>query len=64
MATTKEIDRELADRLYDLLMIKALNAQHVKWLDSAIARTKTGMSKEAISWVEQQVKDTLTNMKE
>jgi len=54
----KEIDRELADRLYELLMIKKINPEiSVKGLDNAIGRVKAAMSKENIAWIEQQVKE-------
>jgi hypothetical protein len=56
MATTQEINKESAEKLYDLLMIKKANENIVvKQLNSIIARTKSSMSKEAIAWVEQQV---------
>jgi hypothetical protein len=56
VANVREIDKELADRLYDLLMIKKANAGYeVKWLKNAVARCKAAMTKEAIAWVEKQV---------
>jgi len=55
IATTKGVDRELADRLYELLLLKKLNPQGVIGLDNAIARTHAAMTKEAIAWVEQLV---------
>lgn len=56
MATPKEIDRELADRLYELLEIKKNNpGLNIVGLDSAIGRVKASMTKEAIAWVEQQL---------
>ena len=56
MATPKEIDRELTDRLFELLSIKKANQGVVNQkLDDAINRTKASMTKEAIAWVEQHV---------
>jgi len=56
MANLLEIQKEQAEKLYDLLMIKRENNGHVnKKLDEAIARTRAAMSKEAIAWVEQEV---------
>jgi hypothetical protein len=56
VANQKEIDKESADRLYDLLMIKKANAGYdVKGLKNSIGRCQASMSKEAIAWVEQQV---------
>ena len=57
MATPKEIDREQADRLFELLMIeKNNNGVQNEMLTMAINRAKAGMSKETIAWVEQHVK--------
>ena len=56
MATNKEIEKEQMEKLYDLLMIKKDNAGlNIKRLDDSIARTKAGMDKENIAWVEQMV---------
>ena len=56
MATPKEIDREQADRLYELLSVKKDNkGTENKTLDKAIGRAKATMTKEAIAWVEKQV---------
>ena len=58
MATPKEIDRELTERLYELLMIKKSNPGiKIKRLDSSIGRVKACMTKENIVWVEQQVNE-------
>ena len=56
MATPKEIDREQADRLHELLLIKKHNndAKNIA-LDMAISRAKATMTKEAIAWVEKNV---------
>ena len=56
MATPKEIDREQADRLYELLSIRKDNkGTENKTLDKAIGRAKATMTKESIAWVEKQV---------
>ena len=56
MATNKEIDKDSADRLFDLLIIEKLNKGFkVKGLDRSIRRVKAAMTKESIAWVEQQV---------
>ena len=56
MATPREIDKEMADRLYELLLMKKLNPElKIRGLSSAIGRAKASMSKESIAWVEQQV---------
>ena len=56
MATPKEIDKDQADRLYELLMIKKdnKNTENI-YLDRAIGRAKATMTKETIAWVEKQV---------
>ena len=56
MATPKEIDKEQADRLYELLVIEK-NNQGIEnlMLKIAINRAKAAMTKEAIAWVEQHV---------
>ena len=51
MASVVEINKESAEKLYDLLSIK----KDEKKLDEVIARTKASMTKEAIAWVEQQI---------
>ena len=52
----KEIEREQADRLYELLMIKKYNTdQKNVMLSLAINRAKATMSKESIAWVEKHV---------
>jgi len=56
MASVVEINKESAEKLYDLLKIKQANEGHKnKQLDDTISRTKASMSKEAIAWVEQQI---------
>ena len=56
MASIVEINKESAEKLYDLLMIKKDNGNHInKRLDETIARTKASMTKEAIAWVEAQI---------
>ena len=58
MATPKEIDREQADRLHELLQIKQDFKQgSTKVLNLAITRAKATMTKEAIAWVEQKVEE-------
>jgi len=53
MDTPKEIDRDLVDRLYELLMIeKANKGTTVLRLEDAISRAKAPMTKEQIAWVE------------
>ena len=55
MATPKEIDREQADRLHELLLIKLESQGPNRALATAISRAKATMTKEAIEWVEKQV---------
>ena len=56
MATPMEIEKEQADRLYELLLIKKDNKKKKnKALDRAIGRAEATMTKEAISWVVQKV---------
>ena len=56
MSTPKEIDREQADRLHELLMIKKYSKDTENMmLDMAISRAKATMTKEAIAWVEKHV---------
>ena len=56
MATPKAIDKEQADRLYELLLIKKDNKRvKNKSLSMAIGRAKATMTKEAIAWVEKHV---------
>lgn len=46
------------EKLYDLLMIKNANKDiKIKRLDDTIARTKAGMNKENIAWVEKTVEE-------
>jgi len=51
MATPKEIDRELTERLFELLAIQ----KYPNELKMAIGRIKSSLSKEQIAWVEEQV---------
>jgi hypothetical protein len=56
MASQLEINKESAEKLYDLLMIRNENGGVInKRLDESIARTKASMTKEAIAWVEAQI---------
>ena len=56
MTTNKEIDKDMADRLFDLLIIEKLNKGYrVKGLDRSIRRAKASMTKESIAWVEEQI---------
>ena len=62
MPNTKELDRELVERLYDLLVIKAANAGvKVKELDNAVIRAKAPMSEEQIAWVEKLVAERMAS---
>lgn len=56
MSTPKEIDREQADRLHELLLIKkhSKDTENIM-LEMAISRAKAAMTKEAIAWVEKHV---------
>ena len=56
MATPKEIDKDQADRLFELLIIEKNNQGTINpMLTVAINRAKASMTKEAIAWVEQHV---------
>ena len=57
MPSTREIDRELSERLYDLLLIKREMPPGTvnKALDRAISRVRSAMTKEQIAWVEEEV---------
>ena len=58
MPNTKEIDKELMERLYDLLIIKKANpGVTVNELDRAISRAKAPMTVEQIAWVEKLIAD-------
>ena len=58
MPTEKELNKELIERLYDLLEIRNLNQNlDVKGLDRAIRRAKAPMSEEQIAWVEKLVNE-------
>ena len=51
-----ELDRELIERLFDLMVLKIMNeGTKVKGLESAIIRAKAPMSAEQIAWVDQLV---------
>jgi hypothetical protein len=51
MPTTAEIKKDQNEKLHDLLVIK----KNPKKLDEIISRTRAGMSKEEIAWVEKEV---------
>jgi hypothetical protein len=51
VANPAEVNKESAERLYDLLSIK----KDSKKPDELIARAKASMTKESIAWVEQQI---------
>ena len=56
MPNTKELDKELAERLFDLLKIKKANGKVTNIaLDDAISRAMAAMSEEQIAWVEKLV---------
>ena len=57
MSTPKEIEKEQADRLHELLQIKQEIKKHgsLKTLNMAITRAKATMAKESIAWVEKNV---------
>ena len=56
MATPKELDKELMERLYDLLVIEKANPGiTVNELAKAISRAKAPMTEEQIAWVEKLV---------
>ena len=58
MATPKEIDKEQANRLHELLIIKKHNKGHENMLlDIAISSAKAAMTKEAIAWVEKNISE-------
>ena len=59
MPNIKEMDRELMERLYDLLLIKNAVPADLKIieLERAIKRAKTSMTKEQIAWVEELVNE-------
>ena len=60
MPNTKELDRELIERLHDLLIIKAANKGTInKELDKAITRAKAPMSAEQIAWIETLVNEVM-----
>ena len=55
MTSTREIDRELCERLYDLLLVKQEMPPGIKnkALERAIRRVRSAMTKEQIAWVEE-----------
>ena len=60
MPNIKEMDRELIEKLLDLMVIKAALVKanpeiEIKELDRAIIRAKAPMSEEQIAWVEKLV---------
>ena len=60
MPSTKEIDRELCEKLFDLLLIKRelsdiMPDTKIKALERAVRRVRSAMTKEQIAWVEEQV---------
>ena len=56
MPSPKEIDRELCERLYDLLLIKReMSDTKIKSQERAIRRVQSAMTQEQIAWVEEQV---------
>ena len=62
MPNSKEIDKEMIDRLLELMLLKALNPNtKIKGLDRAIIRAKGPMSTEQIAWVESLVKETIAS---
>ena len=59
-----EMDKELIDRLLELMLIKALNPdKKIAGLERAIIRAKGPMSTEQIAWVESLVTETLESEK-
>ena len=57
MPTTKELDKEIPERLYDLLKIKKFNGdKENEALEDAICRAMAPMSEEQIAWVEKLVR--------
>ena len=63
MATNLEIEKDQMEKLFDLLMIRMANkgVENLK-LEETIARIKSGMRKENISWVEQMVDEMTEKM--
>ena len=62
MPNTKELDKELVDRLLVLMVIKALNPDtKIKGLEREIIRAKGPMTTEQIAWVEALVAETIAN---
>ena len=57
MPSTREVDRELCERLYDLLTVKRDQPPGTKnpSLDRAIKRVRAAMTKELIAWVEAEI---------
>ena len=56
MPTPKEIDKELTERLFDLLKIKKANGEtENEALDDVISRAMAAMTEEQIAWVEKLV---------
>ena len=60
MPNSKKLDKEMVDRLLELMEIKALNpGVKIKGLDRAIVRAKGPMSEEQIAWVEKLVQESV-----
>ena len=58
MPSTKELDKEMMERLYDLMVLKAMNPSlKIQGLSDAIIRAKAPMSAEQVAWVEALVKE-------
>ena len=58
MATNAEIRIIQNNSLYELLLLNEINKKagiKVKGLSKSLTRIKTGMTKEEIAWVEQQI---------
>ena len=63
MVTNLEIEKDQMEKLYELLMIRLENKDTKNMrLEDTIAKTKAGMKKENIAWVEQMVKEMAEKM--
>jgi len=59
MSTPKEMDKNSAETLYELLIIQKKNAGYeVIGLDIAINKVKSSMNEVSIAWVEKLVAET------
>lgn len=57
MAISNELSREDKHRLFELLEIYALDDSRLRaGLDMMIKKTRAGMTKEDVAWVEQELK--------